>query len=200
MKSSRVSMASLIVLACVCAAAILVARMYARSASGSTLIVKAVAHQWWWEFDYPILGVKTSNVLYLPTVTNIRLDLASADVIHSFWITGMKESVDIPPGKTRPLDLIVKSAGELYGNCDSGCGCGTVCMRFRVLASNPGDFSQWAARERLSRAEFKPPPKVDAPACALTTGYDRHMGHNAHESRLQRLFDGDMAASNRPPH
>ena len=148
----------------------------------------------------PTLGVKTSNVLYLPTATNIRLDLASADVIHSFWIAGMKESVDIPPGKTRPLDLVVKSAGELYGNCDSGCGCGTVCMRFRVLASNPGDFSQWAARERLLRAEFKPPPKVDAPACALTNGYDRHVGHNAHESRLQRLLDGDEAASNRPAH
>ena len=112
----------------------------------------------------------------------------------------MKESVDVPPGKTRPLDLIVKSPGELYGNCDSGRGCGTVCMRFSVLASNPGDFSQWAARERLSRAEFKPPPKVDAPACALTTGYDLHVGHNAHESRLQRLLDGHVAAGNRPSH
>jgi cytochrome c oxidase subunit 2 len=98
-------------------------------------------------FDYPALGIKTSNLLYLPTATNIRLELASADVIHSFWIAGMKESVDVPPGKTRPLDLIVKSPGELYGNCDSGCGCGTVCMRFSVLASNPGDFSQWAARD-----------------------------------------------------
>jgi heme/copper-type cytochrome/quinol oxidase subunit 2 len=200
MKSSRLSIGSLMVLTCACAAAFLLLQTYARGVTEPALTVRAVAHQWWWEFDYPALGIKTSNVLYLPTATNIRLDLASADVIHSFWIAGMKESVDIPPGKTRPLDLVVKSAGELYGNCDSGCGCGTVCMRFRVLASNPGDFSQWAARERLSRAEFKPPPKVDAPACALTTGYDRHVGHNAHESRLQRLLDGDVAAGNRPPH
>lgn len=200
MKSSRVPMASLIVLACVGAAAILVARMYARSASGSTLIVKAVAHQWWWEFDYQSLGIKTSDVLYLPSATNVRLELASADVIHSFWIAGMKESVDIPPGKTRPLDLVVKSPGELDGNCDSGCGCGTVCMRFRVLASNPGDFKQWATRERLSRSAFKPPPKVDAPACALNTGYERRVGHNFHKNRLQGLLDGDESTGKSPSH
>ena len=200
MKSSRASIASLMVLACVSAAAILVARMHARSASGSTLIVKAVAHQWWWEFDYPSLGIKTSDVLYVPSATNVRLELASADVIHSFWIAGMKESVDILPGKTRPLDLIVKSSGELYGNCDSGCGCGTVCMRFRVLASTPGNFEQWAAREHLLRAEFKPPPKVDAPACALNTGYERRVGHNFHKSHLQRLLDGDESAGKSPSH
>jgi cytochrome c oxidase subunit 2 len=198
MKSSRASIASLMALTCVSAAAIFLVRTYTRGVTEPALTIKAVAHQWWWEFDYPALGIKTSNVLYLPTATNIRLDLASADVIHSFWIAGMNESVDIPPGKTRPLDLVVKSPGELDGNCDSGCGCGTVCMRFRVLASSPGDFTQWATRERLTRAEFKPPPKVDAPACALPTGYDRHVGHNVPESRLQRLLDGDEAASNRP--
>ena len=200
MKSSRASIASLMVLACVSAAAIFLARTHARGATGPALTIRAVAHQWWWEFDYPSLGIKTSDVLYVPSATDVRLELASADVIHSFWIAGMKESVDIVPGKTRPLDLVVKSPGELYGNCDSGCGCGTVCMRFRVLASNPGDFKQWATRERLLRAEFKPPPKVDAPACALNTGYERHVGHNSHESRLQRLLDGDESAGNRPSH
>ena len=200
MKSSRASIASLMVLVCVSAAAIVVPRIYARSASGSTLIVKAVAHQWWWEFDYPSLGIKTSDVLYVPSATNVRLELASADVIHSFWIAGMKESVDIFPGKMRPLDLIVKSSGELYGNCDSGCGCGTVCMRFRVRASSPGKFQQWAAREHLLRAEFKPPPKVDAPACALNTGRERRVGHNFHKSRLQRLLDGDESADQSPSH
>jgi cytochrome c oxidase subunit 2 len=101
-----------------------------------------VAHQWWWEFDYPSVGVKTSDVLRVPSATNVRLELASADVLHSFWILGMKDAVELVPGKTRPLDLVVKSPGEIYGNCDSRCGCATVCMRFRVLASSPGSFDQ----------------------------------------------------------
>jgi heme/copper-type cytochrome/quinol oxidase subunit 2 len=197
MKSSRVSTESLMVLACVCAAVILGARMLTRGADGTALTVRAVAHQWWWEFDYPSLGIKTSDALYVPSATHVRLELVSADVLHSFWIAGMKDSVSVVPGKTRPLDLVVKSPGELYGNCDSGCGCGTVCMRFRVLASKPGKFEQWAARERLLRVEFKPPPRVDAPACALNTGYEGHGGNNSHESRLQRLLDGGESTGKR---
>lgn len=199
MKSSRTAVASLMILACVCAAAIFVARRSARGVTESALTVKAIAHQWWWEFDYPSLGIKTSDVLYVPSATNVRLELASADVVHSFWIAGMKHSVDILPGETHPLDVVVKSPGELYGNCDSGCGCGTVCMRFRVLASSPGNFEQWAARERLLRVEFKPPNKGDAPACALNTGQESHAGHDRPVSRLQRLLDGGEATSD-PSH
>jgi cytochrome c oxidase subunit II len=162
------------------------------------LEIRAVAHEWWWEFDYPSFGIKTSDVLYIPSATHIRLELASADVIHSFWVAGMKDSVDILPGKTSPLDLVVKSPGEIYGNCDSGCGCGTVCMRFRVLASSPADFAQWASGERLRRPKLKPPHTGDAPACALDTGLESHAERHFHSSHLQRLLDGGEATSKRP--
>ena len=190
MKASRAFIFSSIVLACVCAAAVFLARIHTRVMSGSVLTVRAVAHQWWWEFDYPSLGIKTSNVLYLPSATNVRLELASGDVIHSFWIAGMKESVDIRPGETHPFDLLVKSPGETYGNCDSGCGCGTVCMRFRLLATAPANFEQWAARERVLRSDFKPPHTGDAPACALSGGHGSHKGHDSPANHLQRLLDG----------
>ena len=42
-------------------------------------------------------------------------------------------------------------------------------MRFRVLASDPGNFDQWAARERLLPTEFKPPRTHVPPACVLAT-------------------------------
>jgi heme/copper-type cytochrome/quinol oxidase subunit 2 len=198
MKSPRPLVAALVGLACICAGVISVARIVGGDRRPA-LTVKAVAHQWWWEFDYPSLGIKTSDVLYLPTATNVRLELASADVIHSFWVDGMKDAVDIFPGKTRPLDLIVKSPGELHGNCDSGCGCNTVCMRFRLLASAPGNFDQWAARERLLPTEFKPPQTHVAPPCALNTGHDGHAAHESPFSHLQRLLDGNAAPDKQPP-
>jgi cytochrome c oxidase subunit 2 len=109
-------------LACICAGVILLARILDAGVSRPVLTVRVVAHEWWWEFDYPSLGIKTSDVLYVPSATNVRLELASADVIHSFWIDGMKDAVNIVPGMMRPLDLLVKSPGELHGNCDSSCG------------------------------------------------------------------------------
>ncbi len=198
MKSSRAFAGTLIGLACICAAVFFTARILGGGNTRPELTVKAVAHKWWWEFDYPSLGIKTSDVLYLPSATNIRLELASADVIHSFWIMGMKDAVDIIPGRTRPLDLIVKSPGELHGNCDSGCGCNTVCMRFRVLASSPGDFHQWSARQRLVASEFKPPRASVVPACALSTGHDGHAAQESPSSHLQRVLDGDESSKSRP--
>jgi cytochrome c oxidase subunit 2 len=31
------------------------------------LPVRVIAHEWWWEFDYPTLGIKTSDALHLPS-------------------------------------------------------------------------------------------------------------------------------------
>jgi heme/copper-type cytochrome/quinol oxidase subunit 2 len=200
MKCSRAFIVSLTVPACVCAAAIFLARLNARGVTNSALIVRAVAHQWWWEFDYPSLGIKTRGVLYLPSATHLRLELASADVIHSFWIDGMKGAVNIVAGETHPLELVVKSPGELYGNCESDCGCGTVCMRFRVLASSLGNFERWAARDRLLRTEFKPPHMVDAPACALNGGHEREAERAVPASHLQGLLDGGESTVKRPLH
>jgi cytochrome c oxidase subunit II len=154
------------------------------------LIIKAVAHQWWWEFDYPTLGVRTSDVLYLPSTKSVRLELSSADVIHSFWIVGMKNPTEIVPGKARSVDLLLKSSGELYGNCNSGCGCATLCMRFRVLAEPPAQFQQWALAERLKPTAFKPRQQLAAPACATDPSRDNRRPHYSSNTPLQRLLDG----------
>lgn len=177
--------------ACVGAAlSYFVLSLYA-SAARPELQVRVIAHQWWWEFDYPSLGVRTSNVLYLPSGKAIRLELASADILHSFWILGMKDPIDIIPGKTRSVDVVLKSSGELYGNCESGCGCGTVCMRFRVLARPPAEFQQWATNERARPSEFKPPRIAAAPACATDPSRDRRRARSALNTHLQRVLDGD---------
>jgi cytochrome c oxidase subunit II len=156
--------------------------------NGPELRIKAVAHQWWWEFDYPSLGVRTSDILYLPSSQNVRIELYSSDVIHSFWILGMRDSIEIPPGKIRSVDLTLTSPGELYGNCDSGCGCGKTCMRFRVLAQTPAQFRQWAASEHAHPSLFKPPQLASAPACATDPARDHRSG-SPPNTHLQHLLD-----------
>jgi cytochrome c oxidase subunit II len=187
MKSKLVVVAMVTGLACIGALFYVVAGR--RPPSEPDLRIKAVARQWWWEFDYPSLGVRTSDVLYLPSTKDVRLELSSADVIHSFWIVGMKDPIDIIPGKTSTVDLVLKSAGDLYGNCDSGCGCDTVCMRFRVLAKTPVQFQQWATAERLLPTEFKPPRSTSAPACATDPQRDQHRRRQSPKTLLQRLLD-----------
>jgi heme/copper-type cytochrome/quinol oxidase subunit 2 len=183
----------------ICAAVFDFVPIHERAGTGSTLRVRAVAHEWWWEFDYPSLGVRTTNVLYVPSDSDIQLELFSGDVIHSFWVTGMKNSVYIIPGKARLLNIFVKSPGDLSGNCDSGCGCGTVCMRFRLLARVPLEFQRWAARARLHQSEFKVPQAAEIPACALVAAQDGHVDRNSLASRIQQLLD-KSSTTGRPLH
>jgi heme/copper-type cytochrome/quinol oxidase subunit 2 len=194
MKPKWPSIAALAGLACICAAVLFFVRAHARHSLSPALKVRAIARQWWWEFDYPSFGVRTSDVLYLPSATDVQLELVSGDVIHSFWIAGMKKAVDIIPGKARRLDLFVKSPGQLYGNCDSGCGCATVCMRFRVFASAPLEFQRWALHKRLRISEFKVPHTGGTPPCVLNRGRDGHVEPNSPATRLQLLLDKGSTA------
>ena len=40
---------------------------------GQALRVQVIGHQWWWEFQYPDLGVVTANELHIPLNVPIRL-------------------------------------------------------------------------------------------------------------------------------
>ena len=163
------------------------------------LVVRAIAHEWWWEFDYPTLGVSDSNELHVPIGTEIGLQLVSADVIHSLWIPGLNKSIPIVPGTTSALNFLVKSPKRFYGNCDAGCGCNTVCMRFPVIANTITDFASWIKLRRSKAFHFQ--PVTNAPACALTlTAMPRDSSkigaksfggniYSAHAHRLENLLE-----------
>ena len=44
-------------------------------APAGALQVQVTGHQWWWEFNYPELGITTANELYLPTGKTVNFTL-----------------------------------------------------------------------------------------------------------------------------
>jgi heme/copper-type cytochrome/quinol oxidase subunit 2 len=154
---------------CICAGLVLGARNLLFRDPKAALTVRAVAHQWWWEFDYPGLGIKTTDELHVPSNSVVRFELTSADVLHTFWMPGMSKAVPVAPGEPRVLNLKTRPAGKSYGTCDATCGCGSVCMRFRVLASSEKQFRQWVAQSLFGPPETaKRPPANAAPQCLST--------------------------------
>lgn len=111
------------------------------------LMVKVVAHQWWWEFQYPTLGITTANELHLPVGQPVRLNLESADVIHSFWVPKLGGKRDVVPGHTNELTLTPDTAGYYYGECAEFCGLSHADMRFRVIVESPERFNDWKVHE-----------------------------------------------------
>src|SRR2546428_3807800 len=61
------------------------------------LKVKVVGHQWWWEFQYPELGITTADELHIPVGKTVTFDITTADVLHSFWFPAMGGKRDAVP-------------------------------------------------------------------------------------------------------
>jgi cytochrome c oxidase subunit 2 len=116
------------------------------------LIVRVVGHRWWWEIKYltqpPSDEVVTANELHIPTGRRVRLELASADVIHSLWVPNLQGKMDLVPGRTSLMWLEADRPGISRGQCAEYCGLQHTRMAFLVVAEPPAQFERWLANQR----------------------------------------------------
>lgn len=79
---------------------------------------------------------------------SLRLELHSADLIHSFWVPELGGKRDVVPGQ---ITFVAQVPGEYPGQCAEFCGISHANMRFKVFVMTPTSFSSWA-RHQLSGA------------------------------------------------
>ena len=118
--------------------------------------VNAIGLQWWFKFEYPseqIEGVGplvTGNELVIPAGRPVRVNLRTADVIHSFWVPKLAGKVDMMPNRGNHLWLQADEPGYFWGQCAEFCGESHAVMRFRVIALNATDFAAWLAHQKTT--------------------------------------------------
>jgi cytochrome c oxidase subunit 2 len=122
------------------------------------LVVEVIGHQWWWEFRYPQHQVVTANLMYIPTGRPITLVMASADVIHSFWIPQIGGKRDVnplprrregaPAAQANYITFTVERPGHYSGQCAEFCGESHGLMRMSAMAVAPAAFDAWVQRMR----------------------------------------------------
>jgi cytochrome c oxidase subunit 2 len=128
------------------------------------LTVAVNAFKWNWQFVYPdsqgpdgtpvntVGNSETIPILVLPTDRTIRFEVASADVIHSFWVPEFLFKLDVIPGnengRNNVFDVTVNKTGAYVGRCAELCGTYHAYMNFEVRAVSGDDFDAYiAARE-----------------------------------------------------
>ena len=118
--------------------------------SANALNVKAIGHQWWWEFRYPDLNIITANELYVPVNTDIEVSIESNDVEHGFWVPELFGKVDAVPGYTNRVRFTPNQIRSDYfgGQCTQFCGLEHAQMRFAVVVRSAADFQTWAAAQQ----------------------------------------------------
>jgi cytochrome c oxidase subunit 2 len=128
------------------------------------LRVKVIGHQWWWEFQYPDLGFATATDLHLPAGRPVSLEIAGADVIHSFWVPQLGGKRDAIPGSLTRIVLTAEASGEYHGQCAEFCGASHANMRHLAVVDTPAAFLAWVAKQK---EPARTPPDGSAASAGL---------------------------------
>ena len=117
----------------------------------NALTLKIIGHQWWWEVRYesdtPDKRFVTANEIRIPTGQPVKVELESADVIHSFWVPSLTGKMDLITGQKNELQFTAKNAGVYRGQCAEFCGLQHAHMAFAVLALSSDEFGRWRDHE-----------------------------------------------------
>jgi cytochrome c oxidase subunit 2 len=120
----------------------------------NALTLKIIGHQWWWEVRYeddsPDKSFVTANEIRIPTGQPVKVELESADVIHSFWVPSLTGKMDLITGQKNELQFTAKNAGVYRGQCAEFCGLQHAHMAFAVLALSSDEFGRWRDHENRS--------------------------------------------------
>lgn len=120
---------------------------------GDTIVLRVVGHQWWWRFEYPQANVVTANEVHVPVGKPIKLQLESADVIHSFWVPRLGGKTDTIPGQINYANLLATTPGTYEGACAEFCGTQHARMGFKVVAVPVAEFSDWIRKQQAEGAQ-----------------------------------------------
>jgi cytochrome c oxidase subunit 2 len=95
-----------------------------------------------------------ASIMVLPVGRPVDLRLRSQDVIHGFFIPGMRLKQDAIPGMMGHLQFTPTVPGDYVILCSQVCGLGHARMQARLRVLSPSDYDSWiAAREKSLLAD-----------------------------------------------
>jgi cytochrome c oxidase subunit 2 len=131
---------------------------------GTAMTIDVIGHQWYWQYKYPDQGglsfysnivpasalkpgqprlLTVNNPLVVPAHTNIRVQITSADVIHSWFVPSFGVQEYAMPGQVNVAWFNVDRPGTYYGECNQLCGINHAFMPIEIKALSKADFQRW---------------------------------------------------------
>ena len=124
------------------------------------------AHQWAWEARYPGPDGKFDTNDDFVTINDVRIpvgvgpdgkpsteddipvsfQLASTDVIHSFYLPNFRIKQDAVPGMINRMWLVATETGEVDIGCAQHCGVHHYKMKGSLTVMTKEDFDAWSKR------------------------------------------------------
>jgi cytochrome c oxidase subunit 2 len=108
----------------------------------NALQIFVVGKQWMWKAQHPG-GQREINQLHVPVGQDVRLVMASQDVIHSFFIPALRIKQDVVPGRYETMWFRANKVGRYHLFCSEYCGTDHAHMGGWIYVMNPRDFADW---------------------------------------------------------
>ena len=125
--------------------------------AGDALEIEVTGKQWFWQIRYLDADASrvfsTANEIHIPVGRNVRFHLASADVIHSFWIPSLHGKRDVIPGRTNQLVVHAEREGRYRSQCAEFCGMAHAQMALWVVVEPRAAFDAWSDAQRAPARE-----------------------------------------------
>jgi cytochrome c oxidase subunit 2 len=161
--------------------------------------LKVIGHQWYWEYQYPDQGgfsfssyrvadedikpdgrriLDVDNPVVLPVGTDIRLQITSEDVIHSWGVPSLGFTRDAIPGRLNEITIRIDREGRFFGQCREICGTAHAFMPVVVHAVTKERFNEWLeqAKQEFAGADPLPSPGKPSPTQVAETPIARQQG------------------------
>jgi cytochrome c oxidase subunit II len=134
-----------------------VLRQVVRVPAQPKVTVQVIGHRWWWEVHYPGQApaelVTVANEIHIPVGQPVRLELSTADVIHSFWFPQLAGKTDLIPGQRNVSWIEARAPGTYWGHCAEYCGQQHANMMMSIVADPPAQFTRWLDAQRRPAME-----------------------------------------------
>jgi cytochrome c oxidase subunit II len=112
----------------------------------ATIVI--IGHTWWWEVHYRGAdSAVTANEIHVPVGRPVRLELSTADVIHSFWVPQLAGKTDLIPGQENVTWIEARRPGTYRAECAEYCGTQHANMDLTVVAEDSAHYAAWVANQ-----------------------------------------------------
>jgi cytochrome c oxidase subunit 2 len=132
--------------------------------------IEVNAHQWAWDARYhgpdgkfnTADDVVVTNDIRVPVDAPILLQLASVDVIHSFYLPNFRTKMDATPGMVNRFWFQAKKTGAFDIGCAQHCGANHYKMKGKLIVMPREEFDAWLAAASAVAQKGYDPAAADA--------------------------------------
>lgn len=148
---------------------------YMDKAHDPDMVLKVVGYQWYWNYEYPDLGVSfdsymikdedlkpnqprllaVDNPVVVPVDATVAVHITAGDVIHSWAMPSFGVKTDALPGRLNETWFQATKEGVYYGQCSELCGVGHGFMPIEIHVVSQEAYEMWAeeAQEKFAMNE-----------------------------------------------